>query len=108
SAIVVAVAERRSLHTTVADLKLQRPVIGVGLIAVAAATVLVVVLPSPAPFVVAVGVVAIGIRLRQRRDHLSHVMSVLGAPVLLGLFGLAVALGTVGRAWSGPATLLSH
>jgi arsenical pump membrane protein len=28
--------------------------------------------------------------------------------VLLGLFGLAVALGTVGRAWSGHSTLLSH
>jgi arsenical pump membrane protein len=26
----------------------------------------------------------------------------------LGLFGLAVALGTLGRTWSGPATLLSH
>jgi arsenical pump membrane protein len=28
--------------------------------------------------------------------------------VLVGLFGVAVALGTLGRAWSGPATLLSH
>jgi arsenical pump membrane protein len=28
--------------------------------------------------------------------------------VLLGLFGVAVALGTFGRAWSGPATLRSH
>jgi arsenical pump membrane protein len=33
---------------------------------------------------------------------------VLGVPVLVGLFGVAVALGTLGRAWSGPATLLSH
>lgn len=32
----------------------------------------------------------------------------LGLPVLIGLFGLAVTLGTVGRAWSGPADLLSH
>ena len=32
----------------------------------------------------------------------------LGAPVLAGLFGLAVALGTLGRAWSGPAAALSH
>jgi arsenical pump membrane protein len=28
--------------------------------------------------------------------------------VLAGLFGVAVALGTLGRSWSGPATLLSH
>ena len=33
---------------------------------------------------------------------------VLGVPVLVGLFGLAVALGTLGRTWSGPATLLTH
>jgi arsenical pump membrane protein len=32
----------------------------------------------------------------------------LGVPVLLGLFGLAVALGTLGRQWSGPEALLSH
>jgi arsenical pump membrane protein len=36
------------------------------------------------------------------------VAGVLGLPVLIGLFGLAVALGTLGRVWSGPATLLSH
>ena len=35
-------------------------------------------------------------------------LRILGVPVLVGLFGLAVALGTLGRAWSGPATLLSH
>lgn len=32
----------------------------------------------------------------------------LGVPVLVGLFGVAVALGTLGRAWSGPADLLTH
>ncbi len=32
----------------------------------------------------------------------------LGAPVLVGLFGVAVALGTLGRVWSGPADLLAH
>jgi hypothetical protein len=29
-------------------------------------------------------------------------------PMLVGLFGVAVALGTLGRLWSGPATLQSH
>jgi hypothetical protein len=33
---------------------------------------------------------------------------VLGVPVLIGPFGLAVALGVLGRAWSGPAELLTH
>ena len=32
----------------------------------------------------------------------------LGVPVLVALFGIAVALGTLGRAWSGPSTLLAH
>jgi hypothetical protein len=31
-----------------------------------------------------------------------------GVPVLVGLFGFAVALGVVGRARSGPAELLTH
>jgi hypothetical protein len=35
-------------------------------------------------------------------------VNMLGLPVLGGLFGIAVALGTLGRAWSGPADLLSH
>jgi arsenical pump membrane protein len=29
-------------------------------------------------------------------------------PTLVGLFGVAVALGTLGRLWSGPAVFLSH
>jgi arsenical pump membrane protein len=35
-------------------------------------------------------------------------VQILGAPVLVGLFGVAVALGTLGRAWSVPATALAH
>jgi arsenical pump membrane protein len=29
-------------------------------------------------------------------------------PLLVGLFGVAVALGPLGRVWAGPSTLLSH
>jgi arsenical pump membrane protein len=36
------------------------------------------------------------------------VAEVLAVPVLVGLFGVAVALGTLGRVWSGPADLLAH
>ena len=32
----------------------------------------------------------------------------LGLPVLVGLFGVAVALGTLGRTWSGPSAALAH
>ena len=33
-----------------------------------------------------------------------RVVAALGLPVLAGLFGVAVALGALGRSWSGPAT----
>ena len=31
-----------------------------------------------------------------------------GPSVLIGLFGVAVSLGTLGRVWAGPAVFLSH
>jgi arsenical pump membrane protein len=69
---------------------------------------LVVVLSSPALPVAIVGATAIAIRLAGKKDRPARVARVLGVPVLVGLFGVAVALGTLGRAWSGPASLLSH
>jgi arsenical pump membrane protein len=36
------------------------------------------------------------------------VRGVLGLEVLVGLFGVAAGLGTLGRVWSGPALLMSH
>lgn len=115
TAIVVAVIEWQSLRG-VRQRRLDRPVgrphfhgeqaVGVG--AVLAATVLVLVLPGPAIPVAGVGLVAAGIHLLRRRITLSDAGDVLGLPVLVGLFGVAVALGTVGRLWSGPATLLAH
>jgi arsenical pump membrane protein len=80
----------------------------VGVVAVLAATVLVLVLPAPAIPVAAVGVIAASIHLGRRRIRLGDVGEVLGVPVLVGLFGVAVALGTVGRLWSGPAELLAR
>lgn len=109
TAAVIAVMERRSLVGRADDVAPPTaPAIGLGLVAVVAATLLVVLLPSPALPVAAVGVVAIGVRLGQRKGELRHVVGVLGVPVLIALFGLAVALGTLGRVWSGPTTLLSH
>jgi arsenical pump membrane protein len=109
TAVVVGAFEHRALRVTSSELlRPQRPVFGLGALAVGLATVLVVVLSSPALPVAVVGVVAIGIRLGGKKDQPGHVAQVLGAPVLVGLFGAAVALGTLGRAWSGPATLLAH
>jgi arsenical pump membrane protein len=109
TAAVVAAFEHRSLQTKGARVThVEHPTLGLGLAAVASATVLVIVLSSPAVPVAAVGMVAIGVRLAAGKDNVGHVAGVLSLPVLVGLFGVAVALGTVGRVWSGPATLLSH
>jgi arsenical pump membrane protein len=109
TAVVIAGFEHRSLRIR-ADKATPSdpPVLGLGLAGVAAAVVLVVVLRSPAIPVAAVGVTVAGIRLLAGKEQPGRVVDVLGAPVLIGLFGVAVALGVVGRVWSGPATLLSH
>lgn len=106
---VVALVERRSLRAGHADLvEPARFGLGVGLAAVALAAVLVRTLRSPAIPVLGVGIVAAGVHLARRRASAQAVADVLGLPVLTGLFGLAVALGVVGLAWSGPAALLAH
>jgi len=106
---VVLVAERRELRVKSLDVRAtKRPVLGLGLVAVLAGTTLVIVLPSPALAVLGVGLVATGVRVVKGSDTPGHVAQVLGVPVLVGLFGVAVTLGAVGRLWSGPSLLLSH
>ncbi|MDB5064113.1 MAG: Arsenic efflux pump protein [Chloroflexi bacterium] len=106
---VVALGERRSPRTAGAGSAApDRPAVGLGLAAVGAAVVLVLALQTPALPVAAVGVVAVAVRLIRGRERRDRVLEVLGLPVLIGLFGVAVALGTAGRVWSGPADLLAH
>jgi len=106
---VVAFCERQSLRASAAEpARPQRPVLGLGLAGVLLAAVLVVTLRTPAIPVAVAGAVVVGIRLAKRREQPRRVAEVLGIPVLAGLFGVAVALGTLGRAWAGPATLLAH
>ncbi len=106
---VIAVFHRRELRasSTPGD-QVDRPRLGVGLAAVCAATVLVLVLSNPALPVLGVGVVAVLLRIRPLEVAADRALEVVGLPVLIGLFGIAVGLGTLGRAWSGPATLLTH
>jgi arsenical pump membrane protein len=85
-----------------------RPVVGLGLAAVFAATVLVVTVSSPAVPVLVVGVVAAGWRTVRGPQTLRGALDVVGLPVLLGLLGVAIGLGALGRDWSGPAHLLRH
>jgi arsenical pump membrane protein len=106
---VIAVLEHRSLRVNTKELThSDRPRLGLGMLAVVAATLLVLVLHSPALPVAVVGATAIGIRLASGKERTHRVVEALGVPLLVGLFGVAVALGTLGRVWAGPSTLLSH
>ncbi len=86
----------------------RREAAGLGLVGVCAATILVLVVRSPALPVLAVGLVAVAAAITRGRIGPRQALDVLGADILVGLFGAAVALGTLGRAWSGPASLLAH
>jgi arsenical pump membrane protein len=81
---------------------------GLGLAAVVVVVMLVLTLPAPALPVLGVGAVVTLVRVAQRRLFVHRAVDTLGAPVLVGLFGITVGLGTLGRVWSGPATLVSH
>jgi len=116
--VVVGVLERRSLRAPeVAGCSVdeaQERAIRAGLwplialAAIVAGTLLVLVLGAPAIPVLGVGVAVVVVHVVRGRSTTGEVLEVLGLPLLIGLFGVAVALGTVGRAWSGPAALLGH
>ena len=76
----------------------------VGAVAVAVSTVLVLVLSSPALPVLAVGVAAVLVARVER----ARIAAAVDVRVLGGLFVLAVALGALGRWWTGPARLLGR
>lgn len=111
---VVAVArarERRAAHDDPTDDAADADPaahLGVGLVAAVTVAVLVVALPDAALPVLGVGLAAVAVRLAQRRLTVRQAVEVLGPGVLLGLFALAVALGTLARTWTGPAHLLAH
>jgi len=109
TALVVAGFEQRALRIRTDErLAPEHATLGLGLVSTAVVTVLVLALRAPALPVAIVGVVATGVRVASGRERIRHVSEVVGIPLLVGLFGVAVALGTLGRVWSGPGTLLSH
>jgi arsenical pump membrane protein len=76
--------------------------VGIGLAAIAVSTLLVLFLARPALPVLGVGLVAVlAARVGPR-----HVLDVIGPLTLAGLFLVAVALGTLGRHWHGPVSLI--
>lgn len=106
---VVAIAGRHELRASrLTASPPPSPGMGIGVLSVLAATVIVLVVPAPALPVAAVGIVAALVRIAQSPDVVSRVLQTLDVPLLVGLLGMAVALGALGRGWSGPATLLAH
>jgi arsenical pump membrane protein len=81
---------------------------GPGLVAVGLAVVLVLALHQAAPEVAAVGALVTLWALVRGGQKWPEVTDVLDAPVLLGLLGVAVGIGTLGRDWSWPARELGH
>jgi arsenical pump membrane protein len=109
TAVVIALFHRTQLHMTRREATTgDELVVGLGVVAIVAATVIVLVTSSPAIPVAVVGVTVISLRLLRGRESWRRVVDVLSAPILIGLFGVAVASGTLGRVWSGPSTLLGH
>jgi arsenical pump membrane protein len=109
TAAVVGLANHRALRTNAnAAGKSERPLVGAGLIAMVAATICVVVLRSPAVPVAAIGLGTVAVKARSSVGQARRAFETLSLPILAGLFGVAVALGTLGRVWPGPSQLLSH
>lgn len=109
--VVIALVFRRRLGR--AGPRARRPLearLGVGLTGVAIAVVAMVVLSGGtlALCVLATGTVTVGLRLGRGRLAWPEVRRTIDLPILAGLFGLGVALGALGRSWSGPAWLLAH
>lgn len=77
-----------------------------GAAACALAAALVLALPAPGLPVLGIALVATAVRVRDGTLGMRAAAEAVGPAALVGLFALSVALGTLGRAWSGPADLL--
>jgi len=54
------------------------------------------------------GAATVTVHLAVRKEPLRRVFDVLGAPTLMGLLGVAIGLGTIGRSWNVPIHVLDH
>lgn len=76
--------------------------------AIGVAIVLLLVAPAPALPVAAVGTALAAWRVGRRRLSPAELARSVDIPTLLGVFLLAVSLGTVAQSWSGPAHLMAQ
>jgi len=75
--------------------------------AVGLAGVLLVFLPAPALPVLALGMALVAVAIRRGTVSAAAVRDAIDPLTLVGVFGLAVALGALARGWSGPAHLVA-
>lgn len=112
-ALVVGLAHRRALRPPLAARR-RRGSPGplprtAAALTVAAGLVVAVIPPAvAAPVLLGLGLGAAGARVVRRRLALRAIAGTVDAAVFAGLFGLAVALGALGSAWTGAQRLLAH
>lgn len=75
--------------------------------AIAVAAALVLILRSPALAVAGLGVALAALAVQRRTISIRDVWDAVEPATLAGVFGIAVALGTLARGWSGPAHLMA-
>jgi arsenical pump membrane protein len=104
TAALLVFAFRRELSEPDHDAALEpaAPRLGLGAAAVAVSTVLVLVLTAPALPVLVLGLITVALSRVPR----ARLLAAIDVRALAGLFALAVALGTLGRAWRGPEALV--
>lgn len=111
-AVVIGVRYHRHLRGDRADLAAGAVGrwVGPGSLGVVAAVVAMVVLPADiaAVIVAGTGIAVVIVATGRSRLVARHAIDYLNLPLLTGLFAAAAGLGTLGRAWSGPAHLLGH
>lgn len=78
-----------------------------GVLGIVAAAALILVLADSALAVLAVGVTLVGLRALQGRIALTRVRDGVDVVTLVGVFLVAIALGTVARVWSYPGDLMA-
>ena len=105
---VAALLGRRSLTNVRVDDVAAPPAIRGGVVSIVLVSAATLLLKSAAVPVAAVGLTAVGWHLRRGRVRFAEVLAVVGPGALVALFATAVALGTLGRTWSGPSQVLAH
>jgi arsenical pump membrane protein len=108
AAFTVGVYRHRLTDPPTAASAQRAPVkLGWSAAAIALAAVLVLVLRSPALAIAGLGTALAALAIRRRSISAREVWEAVEPATLAGVFGIAVALGTLARGWSGPAHLMA-